>query len=113
MDMEEMYDDDILDTVIFKDGGGDGSLGMYSGFLSDLKPFDKDRLHWNVYSNYYVEGEDACFLTLGEIAEQLRNSSFMGILTIIVESPLYGEVYQMGNYASCPWKKIGTLKGYA
>ena len=48
-------------------------------------------------------------LTLKEIYEQLGNQ----MITVFVEEPLAGLIYQCGNYDDGEWWQVGTLEGYA
>ena len=50
------------------------------------------------------------YLTLSDIAEQLKESI---IVTVISMGPLAGAIYQKGNYADDEWWQIGELDGYA
>jgi hypothetical protein len=53
-------------------------------------------------------------LTLDEIKKQLTNlyGGKTPFITVFVESPLHGEIYQYGNYGD-DWWQVGELSGYA
>lgn len=81
---------------------------VYLGGLTDLEEviltwrIDEERSKM-MEIKYYV-------LTLKEIADRLREKT--DIITVIVQRPLSGEIYQWGNYGD-GWWQIGTLDGYA
>lgn len=53
-------------------------------------------------------------ITLRQISEQYyAKTSSRSVLTVVVEFPLHGEIYQIGNYPEMKWIKHGTTKGYA
>lgn len=57
-----------------------------------------------------ILGFKAEVLTLGEIEKQLGDQH---LITIVIEGPLSGEIWQYGNYYDDKWYKIGDLRGYA
>lgn len=63
--------------------------------------------------------EDFSYITLDEIYQQFKKKtgcefpSLDSIITVVVERPLSGEIYQCGNYGDGVWVKHGTLRGYA
>ena len=81
---------------------------VYLGGVTDLEKViltwrtDKERSEM-MEIKYYV-------LTLKEIADRLREKT--DLITVIVQRPLSGEIYQWGNYGD-EWWQIGTLDGYA
>ena len=52
-------------------------------------------------------------LTLTEIYEQARELVGEKILTVFVDEPLKGTIYQCGNYKDGQWVKYGETRGYA
>lgn len=53
-------------------------------------------------------------VTLEDIREMCETEGYEeGIITVIVENPLEGVVYQYGNYANDMWYIHGTTQGYA
>lgn len=81
---------------------------VYLGGVADLK---KVILTWRTdEKRNEVKGIKFYVLTLKEIADQLREKT--DLITVIVQRPLSGEIYQWGNYGD-EWWQIGTLDGYA
>ena len=52
-------------------------------------------------------------LTLSEIYEQLKDKMEDRMITVFVESPLHGEIFQCGNHEEGKWEKYGSTQGYA
>lgn len=77
-------------------------VGVYSGGVDRLRLID-DLLDWE------HDGE-ASFLTLAEIARQRGGEE--RLITVITNEPLYGKIYQWGNYGD-EWWVIGEHMGYA
>lgn len=88
------------------------SAAVYIGGLTRLTKvnellqwrFDEElaaALHWGL--------QDAKVLRLSEIAEQLPSGQ---VISVIVESPLHGEIYQYGNYHDGKWYQIGSTHRY-
>lgn len=106
-------DNDLNSTVIYKNDAF-GFTGLYAGSLDCLVPMDRNMFKWNVDKNATeITGEIIWSLTLGEIAEQLAKMEYMGIVTIFVNRPTSGAVYQLGNYSPYEWFELGTLRGFA
>lgn len=105
--------EELNETVIYKNDVF-GFTGLYAGSLDCLVPMDKNMFRWNI-DKYATEftGETVWSLTLGEIAEQLETMQYMGIVTIFVNRPTSGEIYQLGNYSPYGWFELGTLRGFA
>lgn len=109
----KQYLEELNGTVIYKDGDVFGASAFYAGFLDCLVPFDKNVFRWNVDENASeFEGEIVYSLTLGEIAEQLAEMEYTGLLTLFVNRPTSGEIYQLGNYGDYEWFQLGELKGF-
>lgn len=87
---------------------GTTAAGVYIGFLDRLV-YVGNILKWNEEEVKEI-GEKFTFLTLREIREQLEGAM---IVTVIVNRPTSGAVYQCGNYKDNEWYKIGELNGYA
>lgn len=104
---EERTDFQDLEVVRFD------SVNCTSVYLGGFEHLDRvtDKLNWHTE---FVEGldMDVSTLTLTEIYEQLKRMSSR-IITVFVDSPLEGVIYQCGNYEEGKWVKIGTTKGYA
>lgn len=92
------------DTEIIEFDGIDAAA-VYVGSLIDLKPA---KIEWRREEGGEF-GEDISVLTLKEIAEQIPDEV---MITVIVEEPLGGVIYQYGNYGHT-WWRIGKLMGYA
>lgn len=82
---------------------------VYVGGLSDLQPADNLKWRNADEETCLILGIDAHVIKLSEIVEQLRDAR---IITVIIESPTYGEIWQYGNYGK-GWFVNGELKGYA
>lgn len=80
--------------------------GIYVGGLSGLRMVD---VEWRTV---FVDGIDEEFqvLTLDEIASQLRDA---WLITVIINGPFSGKIYQYGNYSDGEWWEIGSTGGYA
>lgn len=111
----KQYLAELNKTVIYKNGDAFafGSSAFYTGGLDSLVPFDKDFFKWNVdKSASEFEGDTVYCLTLGELKEQLVQVEFHGIMTLFVNKPMSGEIYQIGNYNDGEWFLLGELKGF-
>lgn len=76
------------------------SAAVYIGGLFYLERAN-DKLKWR-------DDDGRKILTLEEIAEQLNAR----LITVFVESPFEGVIYQFGNYGDS-WWQIGETCGYA
>ena len=94
------------DTLIYRFDGVTAT-GIYIGSLDDLRLV---AVRWRKDPEAGEYGINPDCLTLGEIAEQLEQ---YGLITVIVDSPLEGVIYQHGNYSDGEWYEIGQLCGYA
>ena len=64
----------------------------------------------NCYKSYL---DDDKSITLQDIEDRIKNEfEYVGLITVLAESPLSGAAYQYGNYGDY-WAKIGDLIGYA
>lgn len=85
---------------------------VYLGYFDNLL-YINDRLKWRT-EDWGEEIGDIEILTLSEIWEQVKNIfSNERIVTVIVDSPLHGEIYVCGNHKEGIWEKIGETRGYA
>lgn len=96
------------DTELIRFDGVD-VVQVYTGGMTHLEKAD---LKWRDGGQELSRlfGFKAEILTLGEIEEQLGDRH---LITIVIEGPLSGEIWQYGNYTDDTWYKIGTLRGYA
>ncbi len=109
------YLEELNQTVIYKNGDAFsvGSSAFYKGGFDSLVPFDKDFFKWNVSEEASGFMEERVYsLTLGELKEQLMAAGFKGLMTLFVNRPMDGEIYQIGNYNDGEWCEIGTLNGF-
>lgn len=86
---------------------GVSTTTVYAGGMSWLK---KAELKWRTddeMSKWF--GIEAHVLTADEVIEQVEDK----IITIVIESPLSGEIWQYGNYPDGEWHLVGELRGYA
>lgn len=82
---------------------------VYEGSFGNLRR--SERLKWrfdDTQSDYF--GFPNKIITLAEIAEQLRDHA--DIITVFVDEPLYGKIFQYGNYGDF-WVYLGEFAGYA
>ena len=80
-------------------------------YLGGVAELERVILTWRIDKERSEMIEINCYvLTLKEIAEQLREKT--DLITVIVQRPLSGEIYQWGNYGD-EWRQIGELDGYA
>lgn len=81
---------------------------VYLGGVADL---EKVILTWRTdKERSEMMGIRYLVLTLKELADRLGEKA--DLITVIVQRPLSGEIYQWGNYGD-EWWQIGTLDGYA
>ena len=86
------------------------AAGVYVGMLTQLKCVTH-KLVWRQDDSFADEfSAGVNVLTLAEISEQL---SRYGLITVIVNGPMSGAIYQSGNYSGADWYQIGELDGYA
>ena len=101
---------DKPEEFVISEFDGVCSAGVYVGSMDSLKCVTR-KLKWHEEKDAnYDEGINVPTLTLKEISEQLDRYV---LITVIVEGPMYGEIYRYGNYSGGDWWKIGTLDGYA
>lgn len=85
--------------------------GVYIGSFDNLAHVNS-MLKWRVDEERSKMCYDPCkVLTLAEIAEQIQDIAY--IITVFVNEPMSGEIYQWGNYSGGDWYCIGELDGYA
>ena len=96
------------DTEIMRFDGV-GAAAVYTGWLTEL---EKAEVKWNVTDESRKTAE-ICggrpeFITLDELAAQFPDQ----MITVIIDDPLNGEIYNYGN-ARKKWLRIGITGGYA
>lgn len=84
-------------------------FAVYIGGLTRLKDITKEL----VYDTEYVGGYPMTEISLKEIQNQAEALGYTGLITVIVNEPLKGVIYQYGNYVDKLWHKIGETVGYA
>ena len=53
-------------------------------------------------------------LSFGDILQKCKDKGYIGgIILVIAENPLSGDIYQYGNYNDDYWYQVGDMKGYA
>lgn len=63
--------------------------------------------------NLFNDVERNC-LTLNDCLNKAKENGYKdGIITVLSESYLDGEVYRYGNYLDSEWYEIGKLAGFA
>ena len=104
------YQEELNRRKIFLDDGGNRMecSAFYQGFFTNLVKIDKSVFHWNYDEEESNELESVYSLTLGELAEQLKAMHFKGIVTLFVNAPMHGMIYQIGNYQPYQWCECGN-----
>ena len=97
------------------------SSSVYMGSLSNLVKIN-NKLDWKVERDLSEETEldEMRYLTLNEVYEQVREEYgerrngklSTPIITVIVDEPLRGDIYQCNNHEEGEWEKIGGTRGY-
>lgn len=86
---------------------GASCTAVYVGDMASLYPAT---IKWRrVEDGEFGEIE---VLKLSEIVEQLEEKN-VPIITVIIDSPMYGKILQYGNYPDDCWYEIGQTCGYA
>lgn len=89
---------------------GINEAAVYMGGFTWLTPIE---VEWHTDDESFETAEicdgDPDFITLDEIVEQFPDATQ---LTVIIDSPLHGEIYNYGNHGK-RWLRIGTTGGYA
>ncbi|MDE6102819.1 MAG: hypothetical protein K2F73_07595 [Ruminococcus sp.] len=100
----------MKDTVIYAPNAVEAVM-IFSGSIADgsLKPVPLSVLEWH---NELDRDEDFSYLTLDEIYRQLSEKTDE-MITVVVERPLNGVIYQCGNCGDGIWVQHGTTRGYA
>ena len=105
---KNLYEEIPGDTVIWR-YDGIGATAVYRGWLTELEPAD---VKWkttdlSIEVANATDGEPEC-ITLDELTEQYPDEQ----LTVIIDKPLDGEIWNYGN-AGKKWLRIGITGGYA
>ncbi|MCM1508273.1 MAG: hypothetical protein NC177_14265 [Ruminococcus flavefaciens] len=100
----------MKNTVIYAPNSVDAMM-IFTGSVADgsLKPVSLSLLKWKSEKE---RTEDFSYLTLDDIYRQISQKTDE-IITVVVERPLDGVIYQCGNYGEGIWVKYGTTIGYA
>lgn len=100
----------MKDTVIYAPNAVDAVM-IFTGSVADgsLKPISLSVLEWNTEPD---RDENFRYLTLDGIYRQISGKTDE-IITVVVERPLDGVIYQCGNSGEGVWIKQGTTRGYA
>ena len=73
-------------------------------------------LKWNTHDEKNEDGtvyETMDFISLAEIASQIKARGYDGTILVIAEDPMRGTVYRYGNYGDGGWDEVGWMCGYA
>lgn len=100
----------MKNIVIYAPNAVDAVM-IFSGSIADgsLKPVPLSVLEWHTEPD---RDESLSYLTLDEIYGQLSEKTDE-IITVVVERPLDGIIYQCGNVGEGVWVQHGTTRGYA
>ncbi len=90
---------------------GCDTAGVYVGFLDAMR-LVTDELDWRVDKTSEMTLVPYKELSLSEIKDQVRKKTGENIITVIVNRPLSGIIYQYGNHGDL-WEQVGVLCGYA
>ena len=98
------------------------SSTVYRGGLSDLIKIN-DELEWKYDEEAAekLEINELKYLSLNNIYEQVKSlygEIYKGkihtpLITVIIDEPLRGTIYQCNNHSEGVWEKIGDTRGYA
>lgn len=98
------------------------STTVYKGGFSDLEKIN-DELSWkeDEETAEYIGLSEMRYLSLNEIYNQVREiygHDYKGkirtpLITVIIDEPLRGTIYQCNNHSEGVWEKIGETRGYA
>lgn len=91
-------------------------VGLYNGIITiicdDAREGKTPRVK-KLYQTFdYTPDEPFTFTTLNDCLKIIEFDG-EGVVTVIFEEGLKGEIYEYGNYAPKCWVKHGTTKGYA
>lgn len=78
----------------------------------DGKTIPESEFIWEEESNPEFSGTVIKSMTLSMLSKQWYEKH-NGIITVVTENPLHGDIYQIGNYPERKWSHHGTTKGYA
>ncbi len=99
-----------LNNLIVVEFDGIKSTAVYLGGVTRLKKVNEELI-------WHEEESEALYstiksLTLREIYDQISQKYGYQIITVIVDGPMHGEIYQCGNYVEGQWVKYGMTMGY-
>ncbi len=88
------------------------AIGMYDGIATIV--WCKDNGECVAKQIIITAPELPCikFISLNDCLKEVAYNGD-GVVTVILEAPLGGTIYQYGNYKDKYWVKHGTTKGYA
>lgn len=116
---------DFQDIVIYEFDSVD-SATVYLGGFSDLKKIN-DELDWHIDKEIseVLGVKEYKYLSLKEVFEQVKikygkTVNVFGkpklsvpIITVIIDEPFKGTIYNCNNHEEGIWEKVGETKGYA
>ena len=92
------------------------TVRVFSFGWSDLATtYPLSTFQWKDFRDPRQTEELGGWLRLKDISDQLkeRTEPCIGVIYVWVESPLYGAIYQYGNYCDDEWLLHAKTKGYA
>lgn len=84
-------------------------VAIYKGWITDLEKIPEEMFDW-------IEDDEDKSLSLDDIYQQAIQKSIIkpnGSLTVIMDSPMQGYIYECGNYGEGKWTLLGKTNGYA
>jgi len=84
--------------------------------LHEVKTIPLTLFEWRDFEDELSAEYFGQYLTLEDISDQLKQnakSEYIGIVYLWTESPLYGAIYQYGNYDDDIWHLCAKTNGYA
>ena len=87
---------------------------IYKGWVTDLSKIPNESFDWVSYGEEPEYEEKS--LSLNDIYKQAIDRGIINprdILTVVVDMPMKGYIYEWGNYGAGKWTLLGKTKGYA
>ena len=104
-------DDDDLSKLEITEFDSVSTATVYLGSLDNLKKINNE-LSWHVEFSQGL-GFAIRTLTLEEVFKQVYERYGSNLITIFVNGPMHGEIYQCNNYEDGEWVEYGSTIGYA
>lgn len=122
IDIEQEIDSSIRDKVVELPRTDFEDLRIYPSFQNgqilrifvDDKIISENEFDWEKEDDKFSEYTGCSrSMKLNMLSSQWYTKHKRGIITVVTESALHGEIYQIGNYPEMKWVKHGTTRGYA